>query len=187
MRYVKEPNRVQDLCSSQYSLTHIMWWGIRNLINSRKYFSHVADNKWYFHLLECMMLAWGMDFPSPALGTKAPAASIGCFFALPCSAVDCSSKLILDIRAINGTHPNHSGCKSTAILDFSQECSLATFHLQYRHRPKVSQVNNFGTDLLWYLLLMVGLCCWFSTSTAVENWGRQKCQVMPFILYKGGI
>lgn len=103
MRYGEEPNRVQDLCSSQYSLTHIMWWVIKKPhqfketvffpCSSQKNGISTSLNTWYwleawtFHLLP-----WAPKPQLPAL--------LGSLL-VPCSAVGCSNKL----------HPGHQGYK----------------------------------------------------------------------------
>lgn len=131
-----------------------------------------------------MTLAWGMDFPPPALGTKVPAASIACSLLVLCCG--------MLQQTPSWTYGLQMGLTQTT-QDASQQLSwisghkwsLASFYWQHSHRPKVSQVNNFGTDLLLYLLVMVGVCCWFSTTTAVEKWEKHKCQVMSFIPLQG--
>lgn len=92
------------------------------------------------------MLLWGTDLPSPALGTKAPAASTAWFFA---HALLCRGLLQQTPTWIYGLQMGLIQTTWDTSQQLSwisrQEWSLASFYLQYRHSPKVSLVNNFGT------------------------------------------
>lgn len=152
MRYVKGPNRVQDFCSSQNSLTRIMWWGIKK----PHQFKEIA----FFPYSSQKMV-----FPPPwmhdvglrhGLLTSCPGhQSLSCQHCLAfcsCSVVGCSKKL----------HPGDTGYKwGTSKPLRMQVNSCLGFQVTNGAWPPITYTTDTGQKSSRLTILVLICCCTF--------------------------
>lgn len=131
-----------------------MWWGIEKPHQFKEtVFFPRSSQKMVF------LSAWMHDIglrhrlPISCPGLQSPSCQ-HCLVLRSCPALlwTAPTNSILDIQAIKEAHPNHSGCKSTAILDFrsGMKLGLLLFTGQKSPRLTILVLICYCTFYLWW-------------------------------------